>query len=119
MRPFSISTAVILAAASALSHAGLCDSVEETDRLIQCLGGENTKADALLNAEYSRLRGRLSPERRDQLREAQRAWIVFRDKDCEFEASAAAGGQAYEPLYVSCQTDKTMRRIKELKGQGS
>jgi uncharacterized protein YecT (DUF1311 family) len=111
----TIAALLICGTVSFPALADSCDKVEAEDRLIQCLGVENSRADALLNAEYNRLRGRLDSELKERLRDAQRAWIDFRDKDCEFEAGAARGGQAYQPLFLSCQTRKTQQRVQELK----
>jgi uncharacterized protein YecT (DUF1311 family) len=110
-------TVVALAGAPVLSIAGACDNVSANDTLIQCLGAEHSKADAELNRAYAALRGRLDRDSNAVLKAAQVAWLAYRDKDCELRASAATGGQAYQPTYISCQTEKTMRRTQELKEQ--
>jgi uncharacterized protein YecT (DUF1311 family) len=97
------------------SFAGNCDQVVENDKLTACLAGEFSRADTLLNKAYNSLRNRLDKNGKDLLKSGQRAWLTYRDKDCELQASAASGGQAYEPMYISCQTEKTLSRIKELK----
>ena len=100
-----------------MSLADSCDNVVANDALIQCLGTEFTKADAELNRTYVALRGRLDREANVTLKAAQVAWLTYRDKDCELRASSAAGGQAYQPTFISCQTEKTVRRTQELKEQ--
>jgi len=104
-----------LATCPVIGWAGKCDRVLATDQLISCLGEEYSLADGRLNATYNALRGRLEVDRRNQLKDAQVAWLAFRDKDCEFEAGAAQGGQAYQPLFISCQTRKTIGRVQELR----
>ena len=60
---------------------------------------------------YVGLRG--GPE---ALRDAQRAWITFRDKTCEAEGFAMRGGTA-EPIVVGfCLTRVTRERIGHLYG---
>jgi uncharacterized protein YecT (DUF1311 family) len=49
------------------------------------------KADRQLNETYSTLRARLSPTQRDQLKEAQRAWVNRRN-----EAAQVANGEAQQ-----------------------
>ena len=112
-------TIFALIALPATGWAANCANVLATDELILCLGDEFVMADRRLNASYSALRARLAADRRVQLKDAQSAWVALRDKDCEFEAGAAQGGQAYQPLYISCQTRKTLSRIQELRILGN
>lgn len=109
---------VLLGPFGIASAGGKCDRILANDELSECLGSEFSKADGLLNKTYNDLRARLSPEGKELLKKGQLAWLTYRDKDCEFQASAASGGQAYQPVYISCQTEKTARRVKELKGSG-
>jgi uncharacterized protein YecT (DUF1311 family) len=106
---------VFAAVASSAAHAGVCDDISENDKLTSCLANEYQKADALLNKKYASVRKSLGKEQIELLKKSQRAWLIVRDTDCEIQASAVAGGQAYEPTYVSCQTAKTQRRMEELK----
>ena len=46
---------------------------------------------------------------------AQRAWLVYRDKACEYEGQFGAGGGTEEVLYVlSCKTELTKQRADRL-----
>lgn len=114
--PFIV--AVALTSLPVISLAGKCDAVLATDRLVQCLGEEHSEADAQLNATYNQLRAKLDQDGKGLLKQAQVAWLSYRDRDCEFQASAVAGGQAYQPTYITCQTEKTTQRIGELKRSG-
>lgn len=52
----------------------------------------------------------------DALKKAQRAWIDYRDGQCELAGFEARGG-SMEPMLVSgCLADLTKRRTAELKG---
>ena len=44
-------------------------------------------ADQALNAAYQSLMGQMNDGQKERLRNAQRAWITFRDKTCSFESS--------------------------------
>ena len=92
-----------------------CGNVLNQEKLITCLGDEYSNVDKNLNITYTKLRKSISNSGSEKLKEAQKSWLIFRDKDCEFQASAAEGGQAYQPLYISCQIEKTTTRTDELK----
>ena len=62
-----------------------------------------TDDDAALNAAYRSLMSKLDASGEARLREAQRAWIAFRDKECAFRASDA-----------ECVADLTRARTREL-----
>jgi len=72
-------------------------------------------ADASLNAAYSAVMVILgsSPEA-DTLREAQRAWITYRDKACEVAAAPMRGGSAEPLLRNGCLARLTERRAQDL-----
>jgi uncharacterized protein YecT (DUF1311 family) len=48
------------------------------------------------------------------LKKAQRAWIDYRDGQCEGESYQAAGGTMQPMLEASCDADLTRKRVKEL-----
>lgn len=75
------------------------------------------QADAELNRIYAQLSRNAGPEERKLLREAQRAWLTFRDKECEYETAASAGG-SIRPMYIAqCLTALTRHRIREFAAQ--
>ena len=81
--------------------------------MIKCASDEYAIADKKLNQTYQKLISQLSPERKQRLIEAQRAWISFRDKTCRFEASEVLGGSA-EPLFLThCLTKVTQQRVQD------
>ena len=49
------------------------------------------------------------------LREAQHAWIAFRDAECSYESYAAFGGTMQPMLGSLCKARMTKSRIEELK----
>lgn len=63
------------------------------------------EADARLNASYHRLMAHYGPEGRTAVRDAQRAWLTNRNRDCGPEAQN------------SCATHLTERRTAELDQQ--
>ena len=84
------------------------------------------RADADLNAAYKRALALLeewdanlpAAERggAKALKEAQRAWIIFRDKYCEAEGYAFKGGSAEPLLVYGCMRLVTEERTAHLAG---
>lgn len=49
------------------------------------------------------------------LRDAQRAWITFRDKACEVESTIVRGGSMQPLVYSSCLERETRARTESLR----
>lgn len=100
-----------------------------------CAGQDFERADVELNAayrtaiasaqeadrEYARItqgnEGRDSgPGEEASLREAQRAWVTFRDAQCQGESYEARGGSMQPMLYDGCRATLTRARTAELRG---
>ncbi len=93
-----------------------CDDAMSQFDMTACHGDAFKVADKALNATYRRIEGRLrdDPQTKKLLVAAQRAWIAFRDAQCAFSASDAAGGSIH-PMTVSiCLTDLTTARTRQL-----
>ncbi|GEM_PF-5522377 len=69
--------------------------------------------DTRMNDLYKKQMARLGPESKAALRDAQRAWLVFRDKSCDYEAGKDPYGYM-ETIQYSCLQDITRRRIEDL-----
>jgi uncharacterized protein YecT (DUF1311 family) len=82
-----------------------------------CAGKEYKAADASLNRVYQQLVAMLEPEEKSQLKEAQTAWIKYRDTNCEFVADQYKGGSIRPMIYGLCLADVTRNRTSELKAQ--
>ncbi|MBL8556229.1 MAG: DUF1311 domain-containing protein [Phenylobacterium sp.] len=73
-------------------------------------------ADRELNAAYRKLAAAASPDGKARLRAAQRAWIAFRDLDCE--ARAGSRGGSFHPAAVSlCLEGVTDDRTRTLQAE--
>ncbi|MBJ07348.1 MAG: hypothetical protein CMO40_09575 [Verrucomicrobiaceae bacterium] len=73
------------------------------------------KADMQLNAIYKRVVNRLPDEKAvELLRNAQRAWIQFRDAEAALYADAMRDGSAAPLLLYGRKTQLTRERIKHL-----
>ena len=90
-----------------------------------CAHQDYLAADAELNAVYKRVRAAVAkmdyggrPDGKpevDVLRDAQRAWIKFRDLACDMEGIHMRGGTMERLLVSACLEEKTRQRIKDLR----
>jgi len=63
-----------------------CAKAQSQAEMNICWGNGYKKADTVLNQVYRKLVAMLDEEQKAQLKEAQLAWINYRDKNCEFVA---------------------------------
>src|SRR5215212_8492849 len=120
--------AILLALTQAA--AGLdCANAKSQGDMNMCAAAEFRRADAKLNSLWGKRiaearvddrspdSGRTTSDQRSEeaiLRRAQRAWVQFRDAQCEGEGLAERGG-SMEPMVVSlCLARVTDERIKQL-----
>ncbi len=90
-----------------------------------CADIEYDKADKDLNAAYKQLRTKMSDWDKsadeeskgavDALVAAQRAWVAFRDANCEVAGFQARGGTMESMLISSCLADMSTKRAAELR----
>jgi uncharacterized protein YecT (DUF1311 family) len=80
-----------------------------------CLTAEWKMLDGQLNKSYRVLLAELVDGR--SLRSAQRAWLDFRDKECDYALSGLEkGGSLYPYALHSCRIDLTVKRLKDIDG---
>lgn len=81
------------------------------------------KTEALLNASYHKLVEQLTQpdteqdnytEYRKKLLTAQRAWIKFRDADCDTQYAMHSSTAIGKTMYFTCQQQRAEQRIKQL-----
>jgi len=100
-----------------LVQADDCANATTQSEMNQCAAKDNKAADKELNDLYKQITARLKddPEAKQLLVKAQRAWIVFRDAECNFSASGVEGGSVYPLIYSNCITAQTKARIEAFK----
>jgi uncharacterized protein YecT (DUF1311 family) len=89
-----------------------------------CLSAETEVWDALLNTNYRLRRAEMAAQDADQgtplmarveaLRQAQRAWIAFRDAECRRLYAEHQGGTLRTIIGASCHLTLTARRAVDL-----
>lgn len=82
-----------------------------------CAAKDFAAADAALNKTYKTLTSKLDANELAALRTAQRAWIAWRDAECNFETIDAEGGSIRPMEFSMCQTELTNDRIRQLQKQ--
>lgn len=111
--------AIVAAAAAALfaqpAAAQDCDAAQTQADMTECSGQDYKSADKALNAEYKRAEAALDKSVGLLLRDAQRAWISFRDKACKAEGALYGGGSMQPMVIADCMTRLTQRRTEDLK----
>ena len=98
---------------STQAQAADCANGSQMDLNI-CAGQSYQVADKALNDTYQLLLTKIDASQQEKLREAQRLWISFRDKECTFETSATEGGSIHSMMYTNCIQHLTEDRTKQL-----
>lgn len=100
-----------------LSYAdGCADNVSSPDKTQSCGKNSYREADKKLNEAYRDTISRLmeSAESKKKLITSQRAWIAFRDAECNFVASSVGEGSAAPMVMQGCMEDLTNKRTDDL-----
>ncbi len=94
-----------------------------------CAGDARVRADVAMNAQWKLTlaaehqrdkdyaevpRGDTRPSYVEALLTAQRAWLKFRDSECEVEAYAVRGGSLEPQIAAQCEGRLTQERTKQL-----
>jgi uncharacterized protein YecT (DUF1311 family) len=85
--------------------------------LNKCAEDNYQSADKALNKIYQALMAdQDDAPSKQRLKQSERAWIVYRDRECDFEVGPQETGGSIWPSEMSgCLEELTARRIRELK----
>ncbi|OYX49143.1 MAG: hypothetical protein B7Y97_09800 [Sphingomonas sp. 32-66-10] len=105
----------------ALAFAGLvaadCSTATTQSEMNDCALAAYNEADVSLNVQWWKtlavFRSR-SVEDAERLRAAQRAWIAFRDAECDAEFPFSLGVSLDKGLNINCRTSLTLERTVRL-----
>ena len=89
---------------------------DTTIGISQCIQAETVVWDALLNETYGEVRRIFTaqdPSLATALRDAQRAWIAYRDAECGLEYARWIGGTIRTIVAANCQMTETAERALE------
>lgn len=118
----------LLAAQASPSEEWHCDNPQAQMEMNACAAIDFERADAELNAEYRRAVAWARDADREErafgddrpgdeatLREAQRAWVAFRDAQCRLEGYGERGGSMEPMVYEQCRARLTRERTAQLR----
>ena len=94
-----------------------CADAQSQSEMNICWGNEYKAADARLNKEYKQFAAKLDDAEKAQLKEAQLAWLKYRDANCQFVSDRYKGGSIRPMIAAICLADVTNNRTTELKAQ--
>ena len=90
-----------------------CCSTLETN---ECLGAVEKKVDVDLNDIYQNAWQRSNAATsREGLRKAERAWVAYRDANCDAEVATHAGGSIAPTVLLMCRIKLARERMAEIK----
>lgn len=92
------------------------DKDPSTAGIVQCAAEAGERWDAELNLVYKKLLANLSPEQKSQIKESQRQWISFRDRESEFMGGLYGSfqGTMWRPVAADAVMRLTRDRTLEL-----
>ena len=100
---------------SQASAAKPCENAQSTAEMLDCWDNQYKKADAELNKVYKEIMSRLGDKEKVKLRDAQRAWIPYKEKKGEAAAAQDEGGTLAPVSQPMALTEETQNRVAELK----
>ncbi len=83
--------------------------------MLECKGDELRRQDRLLSEAYIQAMAALNAPQKNLLREAQRAWIAYRDTTCLFMARLGDRGTMASLIDSGCFLQTTAERARWLK----
>jgi len=94
-----------------------CANAGDQATMNQCADKAYRVSDARLNDLYRQIRTRLKDDKDTtrMLVSAQKAWIAYRDAECNFASSGVAQGSMYPMILAGCLDGLTQNRVASFK----
>jgi uncharacterized protein YecT (DUF1311 family) len=110
--------ALLVVASPAWAQFPACSAEMSQPEINDCSHREYVKTDARLNRLYVQLKNKLTdPKTQQALVAAEKAWIAYRDSQCDFETIGSIGGSIRPLELAECLNNKTLAHIAELQRQ--
>jgi uncharacterized protein YecT (DUF1311 family) len=110
----ALTLAALAFAAPALAQDIDCKNAMTQMDINICAGKDYQAADKKLNKIYGKLMAAADATDKELLRKAERAWIAFRDAQCEYQASGSSGGSIHPMEVAGCYEALTEAHTKQL-----
>jgi uncharacterized protein YecT (DUF1311 family) len=112
---FVASASGVMAAGPTLYPTKDCGKEMAQMGLNQCTGDNLAAANAALGKIYGKMLALESgPKDKETFRDVERAWVAYKDKQCQWETAGDQGGSIWAMEYNQCEIEKTDARIREL-----
>ncbi|WP_225781467.1 lysozyme inhibitor LprI family protein [Xenophilus sp. Marseille-Q4582] len=107
----------LLALSAAHADTACLDKAQTQAQMNACAAADLKQADDRLNQVYQQVQGRLQGDAaaRQQLLDAQRKWLAFRDAECAFQTMRSSGGSLHALDLRSCLAAVTQARVQALR----
>lgn len=94
-----------------------CANANDQASMNECADKEFKSSDRELNQRYNEIKARLKDDTdtTKRLVAAQRAWVSYRDAECDFSSFGVAGGSIYPMIAAQCRSALTNSRIDDFK----
>ena len=100
---------------AATARKNPCARAKNQNEINRCAAEQYKKADAELNRIYQQTLAKLPVDHQEKVKEAQRAWIPFRDAHCESESFTFNGGSMQPLIRATCLESATKARTEQLR----
>lgn len=97
------------------AQAAYCTGLTTQMSINQCLNKQLQASDRQLGKVYNGYMKTLSKSQQTNLRAAQRLWVQFKEKDCQYVASHYQGGSMQPAVLAQCLIDRAETREQELR----
>lgn len=115
MKMISIVIAIILCTGMS-ANAKDCSQEENSIQIIACHEDRYLAADQELNAVYKEIMKSLSPDAREKFKQAQRAWLKYRDASIALISEIEKESGSYGGVVIANYKAKIVeKRVLELK----
>lgn len=94
-----------------------CANAQDQTSMNDCAAQSYRASDAALNKTYAALGKTVSKAGLAKLKTAQRAWISYRDAQCEFESAGTDDGSVHPMIVSTCLDQLTQAQTERLNQQ--
>jgi uncharacterized protein YecT (DUF1311 family) len=91
-----------------------CKSPEDQTTMNICANNDFNAADTKLNQSYAKVYKSISPQGQTKLKKAERAWVAWRDAQCDLDTSSTDSYSAQPMVHAMCLEHYTQEQTKRL-----
>lgn len=82
-----------------------------------CAALKKDKAELEMQEVYEKLNRKISPEGRQKLKDAEKAWAEYRKKQCAFDTMGTLGGSVHPMILSYCYENYAVKHGEDLEYQ--